>query len=1435
MELIKKYKRIVVLFLLSNVIMLSHAVIAYPGFIDFKQPDGNIVKVKMKGDENLKWAESEDGYTLVYDTIGNLVYAGLDKNGDLTSTDIVATNIALRPVEVQKILQTTPKKLFYSESQRNLAKQIHKVRAKQMASSSSQYSVTGTRKMLLILVDYSDCEFQKTKNEFEKLVNQLNYTEGNRIGSVRDFYRENSFGQLDLVTDVVGVYRLKYNRAYYGANTANANDANPRAMAEEAIDMANADVNFQNYSGVHIIYAGYGEEAGGGGDCIWAHSWTVNKIVDGVRVSNYSCSPELRGNSDSLITNIGVICHEIGHVLGTADFYDTDYDTNGEYSGTGSWDLMAEGSWNGGGACPAHFNPYTKIYDFGWAEVNNVNSTSSHKLYAKSQSGYVRIDTKTSNEFFLLEYRAQKGFDRDLPGHGLMIYRACEGLSRRGSNTINASHKQQFYPVVANAKYSIPTNDPLSYGTIDSYTAPFPGNLGIDEITDTSIPSMKSWNGVDTELPITSIDEFASEGYVTFDVAAKFTFKEVTPKLGDAESLSIITFKFPKAATINTSVGNITLRSNSDSNNYGANISASMSDDGMTATITCTPSYSRWTVGQTYTLTIPAGYFVANSNNRAYEAISCSWTIVSETFTYCNVSPTLGELQEIKDILISFPNDIIMSNGGSFPVLNIVDENGNVVRTVATYKTKDINNNAALMATVSPSITALGKYMIAFPAGVLSNDSYGSMKNRAFDLVWDVVLPPVVLTDIKPIGTEVSDLSNITITFNEPVTINPLVGVIDQEKGEIDPETGEIMPIIEEISIISDDPGNYGKDFNVVISNNGLTATINCSPSYGSGWTVGKNYTLNIPAGYFVGASGGTNKKFVRSWTIVPERLFPTDITPAEGVIGSLSEIVISFPKTIYPNGSIKAVDIIDENGNVVITTNPQRSNNSIVVAINPPISEPGTYTFFLPAGQVSDNIRFNSGIQNGDIRLTWTVKSILANSISLDKTELNMQIDEVVTLVATVLPQTASNKSLRWVSSDETVAIVDQNGLVTAIGFGEAIISAMTTDGSNLFSTCRVNVKPIVAESLTLDKSDLTMRANETAELIASVLPVSAINKNVIWASSDETVATVDQNGLVTAIGIGVSTITATVEGTDIYDTCVVNVITTPGDANNDGLVTVSDIVATASYILGYEVPGFVPKSVDLNNDNRVNVTDITLLVNIVLNSSSQSSQTLFKAPQYDNGDNRLYIEDFTINAGETKQIAIKLDNADAFTAFQADIRLPDGIELCQDNNNDYMVALSDRKAGDHSLISLLRNDGAIRLLSYSLGLNNYYGSDGELVYLTVRAAENFVGTYQISIDNISFVESNREEHFFTSSTADVIGNIITGVANAEDNVVVTTSDDNIIVSNAPVGANVKLYEANGALIRSEKSAGEPIWVKAPTKGIYLIKVGKQTIKVVI
>ena len=157
--------------------------------------------------------------------------------------------------------------------------------------------------------------------------------------------------------------------------------------------------------------------------------------------------------------------------------------------------------------------------------------------------------------------------------------------------------------------------------------------------------------------------------------------------------------------------------------------------------------------------------------------------------------------------------------------------------------------------------------------------------------------------------------------------------------------------------------------------------------------------------------------------------------------------------------------------------------------------------------------------------------------SITLDKTELEMVKGDTETLTVTINPETAKEVKVTWSSSDEKIATVDETGKVTAVGAGEATITAKAGGKE---ATCKVTVK-VPVESITLDKTSLTLKEGATAVLVATVKPDDATDKTVTWSSSDETIATVDNNGKVTGIKEGEATVTA--KAGDKTATCKVTV----------------------------------------------------------------------------------------------------------------------------------------------------------------------------------------------------------------------------------------------------------------------------------------------------
>lgn len=544
-----------ILFLLLTIIQEVFAVKASPYPAEIIQPDGSRITIIKKGDERVKWAQTVDGYSVMRNSKGIYEYAMLDSRKDMVLSGIKAKNKSERSSLDNQFLNTVGKGIVYSRSQVGMMKSISNMYYK---SAENSFPTTGNRKLVCILIGFTDKPFTKTKTDFENLFNQASYTTDGATGSVNQFYKENSYGQLNLTITVAGPYTAANNMAYYGANNSSGDDVRPRELITEAVNLANPDVNYADFDndgngavdGVYVIYAGYGEEVSGvSEDAIWAHAWSITPIqLDNKWVSNYSCSAELRSNTGTGITRIGVICHEFGHVMGALDFYDTDYaDSGGEFEGTGKWDVMADGSWNNNGACPAHHNPYTKIYSYGWALATTISTaltTTTLSNAEQNKTSFYRINTSTTNEFFLIENRQKILFDSYLPGHGMIIYHVDGDYIASHDGSINNSSHQGLYPVCANATGN-PTTD---YGSINSSGLPFPGTSLITTFNDLTTPNSRSWAGASTNKSINSITENALAQTVSFNVSLTTGIEK-----SDVE-LSTLSQNYPNPFTQSTTI-----------------------------------------------------------------------------------------------------------------------------------------------------------------------------------------------------------------------------------------------------------------------------------------------------------------------------------------------------------------------------------------------------------------------------------------------------------------------------------------------------------------------------------------------------------------------------------------------------------------------------------------------------------------------------------------------------------------------------------------------------------------------------------------------------------------------------------------------------------------------------------------------------------------
>ena len=166
----------------------------------------------------------------------------------------------------------------------------------------------------------------------------------------------------------------------------------------------------------------------------------------------------------------------------------------------------------------------------------------------------------------------------------------------------------------------------------------------------------------------------------------------------------------------------------------------------------------------------------------------------------------------------------------------------------------------------------------------------------------------------------------------------------------------------------------------------------------------------------------------------------------------------------------------------------------------------------------------------------------ILAESIAIEPSTINEVEGTTVQLSTTILPENVSSKEIAWSSSDDSVATVDETGVVSIVSEGSCIIYAKTTDGSDLTAECSVIGLPMLAESIAVDPSTISEVEGTTVKLTATILPENVSSKEVAWRSSDDSVATVDEVGLVTIVSEGSCTIYAkTTDGSDLTAECFV------------------------------------------------------------------------------------------------------------------------------------------------------------------------------------------------------------------------------------------------------------------------------------------------------
>ena len=396
------------------------------------------------------------------------------------------------------------------------------------------------RRAVVIMCDFSDNIGTTPAGHYDSLTNGPFAT-----GSVKDFYLENSYGNLEFQFLVTPIWvRLPNPYTYYTNNDYGTGSwpQNAQKMAYDAvvaadpyIDFSQCDMDNDGYvDALVIVHAGPGAESTNNPNDIWSHAWVipVTLIVDGKQAYWYTTVPENAG--------CGVIAHELGHrPLGLPDLYDTDYSSEG----LGNWSLMAGGSWNGGGAIPAHLDAWSKIR-LGFVRVDTVRSNRLNQaIPAVEDSGVVfRLWTNgnTGNRYFLVENRRLKKFDRALPGEGLLIYHVDDARPNNNNEWYPGQNYLYHYKVAleqADGRWD------LEHGTNRGDAGdPWPGTTNNRDFHNYSTPDSKDYGNpmVTTYVGVMNI---SNPGDIMF----------ADLMVSSYDNVKVVPISTPRADTVNAS------------------------------------------------------------------------------------------------------------------------------------------------------------------------------------------------------------------------------------------------------------------------------------------------------------------------------------------------------------------------------------------------------------------------------------------------------------------------------------------------------------------------------------------------------------------------------------------------------------------------------------------------------------------------------------------------------------------------------------------------------------------------------------------------------------------------------------------------------------------------------------------------------------------
>ncbi len=424
-----------------------------------------------------------------------------------------------------------------------------------------------------------------------------------------------------------------------------------------------------------------------------------------------------------------------------------------------------------------------------------------------------------------------------------------------------------------------------------------------------------------------------------------------------------------------------------------------------------------------------------------------------------------------------------------------------------------------------------------------------------------------------------------------------------------------------------------------------------------------------------------------------------------------------------YITGDVSDFTINETSRTSTSYTSPNGIQHGYYATYSIQANKTGTYTLY--AG--SNCIKSTAGgwvYGNPVVKYYIIVSSpVPVSSISLNTMNAEITIGENLQLEKTIIPSNASNKSVIWSTSNEAVAIVDNNGLVTGVGIGTANITCTATNGVS--THCIVTVNPVLVNGITFNQAEAELTAGEKLQLEATIAPDNASDKSITWSSTNEAVAVVSESGLVTAVGSG---------------TCLVKATANDGSGKSASCL-------------------------------------VTVLGNV------------------------MFCEDFGAVPSATVTLPIQLTNAEAIQGFEFKLVLPEGVSVQADGDGKLLATLTDR-VSTQGLEGANQGNGIYQFVFTSTA--RIQGNSGAVVNIPIVVADNVaVGQYDVIVKDVELVKygSSSQIHHSDRTATLTIKEMTLGDVNGDGRISVADAISiiNYVLGRTPVSFILVAADVNG------------------------------------